>query len=196
MLRQDPDVIMVGEIRDNETAQIAVRAALTGHIVFSTLHTNDAVGVVIRLTNMGIEPFLVSSAVTLAIAQRLYRTICEDCRTYVEPRIVKERLQEEGITENRLRKLGLGISEDREYAVGKGCPRCKGTGYFGRKAFFEMFNVTQEAKDLIISKDFTESGLKRLAVEQGMSTLFQAGRRAVERGLTTIEEVIRVCGGE
>lgn len=194
MLRQDPDVIMVGEIRDLETAEIAIRAALTGHIVFSTLHTNDAIGIVLRLTDMGIDPFLVSSAITLAIAQRLYRTICEDCRSYVEPEIIKESLEEEGITESRLKKLGLEISEDREYAIGKGCPKCKGTGYFGRKALFEMFNVTQEAKDLIISKDFTESAIKKLAVEQGMTTLLQSGRQAVERGLTTIEEIIRVCG--
>jgi type II secretory ATPase GspE/PulE/Tfp pilus assembly ATPase PilB-like protein len=193
MLRQDPDVIMVGEIRDNETAEIAVRAALTGHIVFSTLHTNDAIGIVLRLTDMDIEPFLVASALTLAIAQRLYRTICEDCRTYVEPRVVRERLQEEGITQSRLKRLGLQISEDREYAIGKGCPKCKGTGYYGRRALFEMFNVTQEAKDLIISKDFTESALKTLAKQQGMTTLLHAGRRAVEKGLTTIEEVIRVC---
>ena len=193
MLRQDPDVIMVGEIRDDETAEIAVRAALTGHVVFSTLHTNDAIGIVLRLTDMGIEPFLVASALTTAIAQRLYRTICDDCRTYVEPRIVRERLREEGITELRLEKLGLQISEDREYATGKGCPKCKGTGYYGRRALFEMFNVTQEAKDLIISKDFTESALKNLAIEQGMISLLNAGRLAVERGLTTIEEVIRVC---
>jgi type II secretory ATPase GspE/PulE/Tfp pilus assembly ATPase PilB-like protein/pSer/pThr/pTyr-binding forkhead associated (FHA) protein len=193
ILRQDPDVIMVGEIRDNETAEIAVRASLTGHVVFSTLHTNDAIGIVLRLTDMDIEPFLVASALTMAIAQRLYRTICDDCRTYVQPRIVRERLQEEGITESRLKRLGLEVSEDREYATGKGCPKCKGTGYYGRRALFEMFNVTQEAKDLIISKDFTESALKSLAMEQGMATLLQAGRRAVERGLTTIEEVIRVC---
>jgi len=194
MLRQDPDVIMVGEIRDHETAEIAIRAAITGHIVFSTLHTNDAVGIIIRLTDMGVDPFLVSSSLSLAIAQRLYRTICEDCRIYVEPKIIMERLKEEGISETRLRKLGLEISEDREYSMGKGCPKCRGTGYYGRRALFEIFNLTQEAKDLIISKDFSESELKRLAVEQGMSTLLMAGRRSVDRGLTTVEEIIRVCG--
>jgi len=193
MLRHDPDVIMVGEIRDHETAEIAIRAAITGHIVFSTLHTNDAVGIVLRLTDMGIEPFLVSSSLGLAIAQRLYRTICEDCRLYVEPKIILERLKEEGINESRLRKMGLDISRDREYSIGKGCPKCRGTGYFGRRAIFEMFNITQEAKDLIISKDFRESELKKLAIEQGMVTLLQAGRRAIDRGITTVEEIIRVC---
>jgi type IV pilus assembly protein PilB len=194
ILRQDPDVIMVGEIRDQETAQIAIRSALTGHIVFSTLHTNDAIGIVLRLTDMGIDPFLVSSALTLAVAQRLYRTICEDCKSYIESEIVWERLDEEGITESRLTKLGISISGDREYAVGKGCPKCRGTGYFGRQALFEMFNVTQEAKNMLTSKDFTETALKKLATKQGMSTLLHAGRRAVEQGMTTVEEIIRVCG--
>jgi type II secretory ATPase GspE/PulE/Tfp pilus assembly ATPase PilB-like protein len=194
MLRQDPDVIMVGEIRDHETAEIAIRAAITGHIVFSTLHTNDAVGIIIRLTDMGIQPFLVASSLSLAIAQRLYRTICEDCRIYVEPKIILDHLKEEGVTENRLKHLGLEISEDREYSMGKGCPKCRGTGYFGRRALFEIFNLTQEAKDMIIRKDFSESDLKRLAVSQGMSSLLQAGRRAVDRGVTTVEEIIRVCG--
>ena len=142
------------------------------------------------------DPFLVSSALTLAVAQRLYRTICEDCKSYIESDIVWERLDEEGITESKLTKLGITISGNREYAVGKGCPKCRGTGYFGRRALFEMFNVTQEAKNLLSSKDFTESGLKRLATEQGMSTLLQAGRRAVEQGMTTVEEIIRVCGEE
>ncbi|MBN1104701.1 MAG: Flp pilus assembly complex ATPase component TadA [Deltaproteobacteria bacterium] len=196
MLRQDPDVIMVGEIRDHDTAEIAIRAAITGHIVFSTLHTNDAVGIIIRLTDMGVDPFMVASALSLAIAQRLYRTICEDCRIYVEPKVVMERLREVGVTEGRLKKLGLEISEDREYSIGKGCPKCRGTGFFGRRALFEMFNLTQEAKDLIVSKDFSEGELKKLAAGQGMTTLLHAGRRAVERGVTTVEEIIRVCGGE
>ncbi|MEW6668218.1 MAG: ATPase, T2SS/T4P/T4SS family [Thermodesulfobacteriota bacterium] len=196
MLRQDPDVIMVGEIRDHDTAEIAIRAAITGHIVFSTLHTNDAVGIIIRLTDMGVEPFMVASALSLAIAQRLYRTICEDCRIYVEPKIVMDRLREAGVSEGRLKKLGLEISEDREYSVGKGCPKCRGTGYFGRRALFEMFDLTQEAKDLIVSKDFSEGELKKLAAKQGMTSLLHAGRRAVERGVTTVEEIIRVCGGE
>ncbi|MBW1799417.1 MAG: Flp pilus assembly complex ATPase component TadA [Deltaproteobacteria bacterium] len=194
MLRQDPDVIMVGEIRDQETAEIAIRAAITGHIVFSTLHTNDAVGIVIRLTDMHIDPFLVASSLSLAIAQRLYRTICEDCRIYVEPKIILDNLKEAGVAERRLHHLGLDISEDREYSIGKGCPKCRGTGYFGRRALFEIFDLTKEAKDMIISKDFSESELKKLAVQDGMKTLLQAGRRVVDRGITTVEEVIRVCG--
>jgi type II secretory ATPase GspE/PulE/Tfp pilus assembly ATPase PilB-like protein len=145
---------------------------------------------------MGIDPFLVSSALTLAVAQRLYRTICEDCKSYIDSDIVWERLHEEGISQSRLTKMGLSISGDRDYAVGNGCPKCRGTGYFGRRALFEMFNVTQEAKNLLTSKDFTESGLKKLATEQGMSTLLHGGRRAVELGMTTIEEIIRVCGEE
>ena len=194
MLRQDPDVIMVGEMRDQDTAEIAIRAAITGHIVFSTLHTNSSVGIVLRLTDMGIDPFLVSSALSLAIAQRLYRTICEDCRVYVEPNIILKSLNESGITENRLVQLGLEISEDREYSMGKGCAKCRGTGYFGRRALFEIFNLTQEAKDMMVSKTFNESELKKLAQQQGMITLLQAGRRAVDRGTTTVEEIIRVCG--
>ena len=194
MLRQDPDVIMVGEIRDDETAEIAIRAALTGHIVFSTIHTNNAIGIVLRLTDMEIDPFLVSSSLTLAIAQRLYRTICEDCKMFTSPEIIRERLREDGVTDERLQKLGLTISEDIEYATGKGCPKCRGTGYFGRRALFEIFNVTQEAKDLIVSSDFKESSLKQLAIDQGMTTLLQAGKKAVDRGYTTIEEIIRVCG--
>jgi type II secretory ATPase GspE/PulE/Tfp pilus assembly ATPase PilB-like protein len=184
----------VGEIRDHETAEIAIRAAITGHIVFSTLHTNDAVGIIMRLRDMGIDPFLIASSLSLAIAQRLYRTICEDCRIYAEPQVILKALEEQGITENRLKKLGLEISEDREYSMGKGCPKCRGTGYFGRRALFEMFNLTQEAKDLIISRDFSESELKKLSAEQGMINLVRAGRRAVDRGTTTVEEVIRVCG--
>ncbi|MBW2208856.1 MAG: Flp pilus assembly complex ATPase component TadA, partial [Deltaproteobacteria bacterium] len=194
MLRQDPDVIMVGEMRDQETAEIAIRAAITGHIVFSTLHTNSSVGIVLRLTDMGIDPFLVSSALSLAIAQRLYRTICEDCRVYVEPNIILNSLKESGVPESRLVQLGLEISEDREYSMGKGCAKCRGTGYFGRRALFEIFNLTQEAKDMMISKEFNESELKKLAQQQGMVTLLQAGRRAVDRGTTTVEEIIRVCG--
>jgi len=194
MLRQDPDVIMVGEIRDQETAEIAIRAAITGHIVFSTLHTNSAVGIVLRLADMGIEPFLLSSALSLAIAQRLYRTICEDCRVYVEPKIILDNLNEAGVTEKRLVQLGLEISEDREYSMGKGCAKCRGTGFFGRRALFEIFNLTQEAKDMMVSKEFNESELKKLAQQQGMVTLLQAGRRAVDRGITTVEEIIRVCG--
>ena len=111
----------------------------------------------------------------------------------MEPKIILERLKEEGINESRLRKMGLDISRDREYSIGKGCPKCRGTGYFGRRAIFEMFNITQEAKDLIINKDFRESELRKLAIDQGMVTLLQAGRRAIDRGITTIEEIIRVC---
>ena len=194
MLRQDPDVIMVGEIRDHDTAEIAIRAAITGHIVFSTLHTNNAIGIIMRLRDMGIDPFLIASSLSLAIAQRLYRTICEDCRIYAEPQVILKALEEQGITKNRLKNLGLEISEDREYSMGKGCPKCRGTGYFGRRALFEIFNLTQEAKDLIISRDFSESDMKKLAAEQGMVNLLRAGRLAVDRGTTTVEEIIRVCG--
>lgn len=181
ILRQDPDVIMVGEIRDYETAEMAVRAALTGHLVFSTLHTNDAVGTIVRLLNMGIEPFLVCSALTMSVAQRLVRKICPDCKEMVQP------------TGDMLAGLGLDPRDPSvRFYQGRGCPKCKGTGYFGRTGIFEILEVNQRIKDLVLQGALPET-IHRMAIEQGMVTLRQCAVRKVLQGVTTFSEVLRVC---
>lgn len=181
ILRQDPDVIMVGEIRDYETAEMAVRAALTGHLVFSTLHTNDAVGTIVRLLNMGIEPFLVCSALTMSVAQRLVRKICPECRELVEP------------TADMLAGLGLDPKDTSvRFYQGRGCPKCKGTGYFGRTGVFEILEVNQRIKDLVLQGALPET-IHRMAIEQGMVTLRQCAVKKVLSGITTFAEVLRVC---
>ncbi|MEJ5377829.1 MAG: ATPase, T2SS/T4P/T4SS family [bacterium] len=181
ILRQDPDVIMVGEIRDYETAEMAVRAALTGHLVFSTLHTNDAVGTIVRLLNMGIEPFLVCSALTMSVAQRLVRKICPDCKEVVQP------------SADMLAGLGLDPRDSSvRFYQGKGCPKCKGTGYYGRTGVFEILEVNQRIKDLVLQGALPET-IHRMAIEQGMVTLRQCAVRKVLSGITTFSEVLRVC---
>jgi type IV pilus assembly protein PilB len=179
-LRQDPDIIMVGEIRDFETAQIAVQAALTGHLVLSTVHTNDAPGTVTRLIDMGIEPFLISSAVILILAQRLIRKICMDCR---EPIKVHPQL---------LIDLGVPPDEVKSYTVykGKGCPICNNTGYKGRIGLYEVMPMKEEVKELVLSRAST-SEIKKEAIRMGMKTLRQSGIIKIKDGLTTIEEVLR-----
>jgi type IV pilus assembly protein PilB len=179
-LRQDPDIIMVGEIRDFETAQIAVQAALTGHLVLSTVHTNDAPGTITRLIDMGIEPFLISSAVILILAQRLIRKICMDCR---EPIKAHPQL---------LIDLGVPPDEVKSFPVykGKGCPICNNTGYKGRIGLYEVMPMKEEVKELILSRSST-SEVKKEAIRLGMKTLRQSGILKVKDGMTTIEEVLR-----
>jgi type IV pilus assembly protein PilB len=179
-LRQDPDIIMVGEIRDFETAQIAVQAALTGHLVLSTVHTNDAPGTVTRLIDMGIEPFLISSAVILILAQRLIRKICMDCR---EPIKVHPQL---------LIDLGIPPDEVKSFPAykGKGCPICNNTGYKGRIGLYEVMPMKEEVKELILSRAST-SEIKKEAIRLGMKTLRQSGIMKIKDGVTTIEEVLR-----
>ncbi|MBM4308115.1 MAG: type IV-A pilus assembly ATPase PilB [Deltaproteobacteria bacterium] len=179
-LRQDPDIIMVGEIRDFETAQIAVQAALTGHLVLSTVHTNDAPGTVTRLIDMGIEPFLISSAVILILAQRLIRKICMECR---EPIKVHPQL---------LIDLGVSPDEVKNFPVykGKGCSICNNTGYKGRVGLYEVMAIKEEIKELILSRAST-SEVKKEAMRLGMKTLRQSGIIKIRDGLTTIEEVLR-----
>jgi type IV pilus assembly protein PilB len=179
-LRQDPDIIMVGEIRDFETAQIAVQAALTGHLVLSTVHTNDAPGTITRLIDMGIEPFLISSAVILILAQRLIRKICMDCR---EPIKVHPQL---------LIDLGIPADEVKSFEVykGKGCPICNNTGYKGRVGLYEVMPMKEEVKELILSRAST-SEIKKEAIRLGMKTLRQSGIMKIKDGVTTIEEVLR-----
>jgi type IV pilus assembly protein PilB len=179
-LRQDPDIIMVGEIRDFETAQIAVQAALTGHLVLSTVHTNDAPGTITRLIDMGIEPFLISSAVILILAQRLIRKICMDCR---EPIKVHPQL---------LIDLGIPPDEVKSFPVykGKGCPICNNTGYKGRVGLYEVMPMREEVKELVLSRA-SNTEIKKEAMRLGMKTLRQSGVMKVKDGVTTIEEVLR-----
>jgi len=179
-LRQDPDIIMVGEIRDFETAQIAVQAALTGHLVLSTVHTNDAPGTITRLIDMGIEPFLISSAVILILAQRLIRKICMDCR---EPIKVHPQL---------LIDLGVPPDEVKSLTIykGKGCPICNNTGYKGRVGLYEVMPMKEDIKELVLSRAST-SEVKKEAIRLGMKTLRQSGILKIKNGLTTIEEVLR-----
>jgi general secretion pathway protein E len=183
ILRQDPDVIMVGEIRDNETAQYAIQAALTGHLVFSTLHTNDASSSISRLVDLGVERFLISSTLVGSMAQRLVRKICPHCATerYLEPEEV-----------NTLR---LAVPQGKRVKVkeGEGCFECRGTGYFGRSGIFEMMPLDEGVKNLIIQgADAPE--IKREAVKNGMRTLRQSALRKLAEGVTTFEEVVRVTG--
>jgi general secretion pathway protein E len=181
-LRQDPDVIMVGEIRDAETAEIAIHAALTGHLVFSTLHTNDSFGAVTRLVDMGIEPFLVSSSVIAVMAQRLIRRICAGCRIAHEP--TPAELREIGISTEAL--AGRPI-----YRIGPGCPACKQRGYRGRIGIHELLVVDDAVRNLIMQKA-DASQIRRLATSRGMPTLREDGARKVLEGITTIEEILRV----
>jgi type IV pilus assembly protein PilB len=175
-LRQDPDVIMVGEIRDQETAEIAVRAALTGHLVLSTLHTNDAPSTITRLIDVGIEPFLVASAVRLVVAQRLVRRICIECKTADVPDEVLARQ--------------LGIEPSIPVTRGKGCPACNGTGYKGRTAIYESMPVSEPLAELI-SRRAPTAELRRLAREEGMRTLREVAVKKLGEGVTTPEEVLR-----
>ena len=179
-LRQDPDRIMVGETRDLETAQIAIQASLTGHLVFTTLHTNDAPGAVTRLIDMGVEPFLVSSTLAAVLGQRLLRSICPKCRTAYRP---NEALLAELDTSRR----DIG---DKQFYYGKGCDACNNTGYKGRKGIYELLQITDPIRELINEHAPTVT-LKQKAIELGMVTLRQDGLRSIFAGDTTIEEVLK-----
>jgi type IV pilus assembly protein PilB len=179
-LRQDPDIIMVGEIRDFETAEIAIKAALTGHLVLSTLHTNDAPSTINRLLNMGVEPFLVGSSVNVIVAQRLARKICPDCRGPVE--VAPQALVEIGVPEE--------ISSSPSLFAGKGCNNCSGTGYKGRIALYEVMPMFEEIKDLVLMGAST-SEIRREAMRLGMKTLRQSGVSMMLEGTTTYQEVLR-----
>ncbi|MBP2295465.1 ATPase, T2SS/T4P/T4SS family [Azospirillum rugosum] len=194
ILRQDPDVIMVGECRDTETAAMAIQASLTGHIVFSTIHTNDAVGVVTRLLDMDIDRFLVANALTLAIAQRLVRTVCPHCEARVPGTKVRRQLMDDGICDQRLASLGIEIGDDASYAQGMGCVQCRNTGYLGRHAVFEVFEMTNAARSMIMAPNFNADELRRAARDAGMTTLISHGLHQIEAGLTTHAEVLRVLG--
>lgn len=181
VLRHDPDVILVGEVRDTETAEIAIQAALTGHLVFSTLHTNDAASAATRLLDMGVEPFLVASVVRAIVAQRLVRVICPECKEGYPPN--GEALREIGISSFQL--------EGGVVYRGRGCPACSETGYRGRSGIYEMLIVSDAIRHLIMEKADSTS-ICRQAVEEGMKTLREDGAQKVIAGLTTLEEVVRV----
>jgi type IV pilus assembly protein PilB len=181
-LRQDPDIMLVGEIRDKETAEIAVQAALTGHIVLSTLHTNDAPSSVIRLVDMGIEPFLISSSVIGVIAQRLVRKICPKCKKEIKITPDIEKI----LNENEIGNTAITLYK------GEGCPYCKDTGYKGRIAIFELMVITENIREMII-KNVSTGKLRQAAVKEGMCLLKIDGIKKVCEGVTTIDEVLRVA---
>jgi type IV pilus assembly protein PilB len=179
ILRQDPDIVMVGEIRDNETADIAVKAALTGHQVLSTLHTNDAAGAITRLDDMGIEPFLISSSVLMSCAQRLVRRVCTNCRDEFVPE------------PEMFEKLGMKTDKGVNFYHGHGCDRCKGRGYLGRAAIIEALPMSEAVRRLII-KRASAAVIKNQAVSEGMKTLRMIGLEKAAEGVTTLEEIWRV----
>jgi general secretion pathway protein E len=182
VLRQDPDVIMVGEVRDIETARMAIQSSLTGHLVFSTLHTNDSAGAITRLLDLGVEPYLVSSSLVAILAQRLVRKVCPDCRQQVVP------------TERELRELGLGrLPSDKpaNFCVGAGCDRCFQTGYRGRTGVYELLLIDEQIKNLIYKLQ-SAGAIKRVALDAGLRTLRMDGARKVLEGITTVAEVLRV----
>jgi general secretion pathway protein E len=174
---------MVGEIRDLETAEIAMQASLTGHLVLSTLHTNDAPSALIRLIDMGIEPFLVASSLTTVLAQRLVRMVCPHCKESYEPSDVERSYFRE--------EEGKGGGESLLLYRGKGCDKCKGRGYFGRTGIFELLVIDNEIRPMITDKIDSQS-IKNHAVSRGMKTLRQDGIEKVIKGITTLEEVLRV----
>ncbi|MEZ0387828.1 MAG: GspE/PulE family protein, partial [Verrucomicrobium sp.] len=179
-LRQDPDRIMVGEMRDVETAQIAIQASLTGHLVLSTLHTNDAAGAVTRLIDMGVEPFLVAATLEGVLAQRLLRTICKECVTPYEPSPII------------LNQLGLSQSDigNKHFFTGSGCGKCGNSGYKGRKGIYELLDINDPLRELITQKAPTLA-IRQKAIELGMQTLREDGLRNIYDGVTTIEEVLK-----
>ena len=181
LLRQDPDVIMVGEIRDEETARTAIQAALTGHLVFSTLHTNDACSAITRLINMGVEPYLIGAALNVVLAQRLVRRVCAKCRqAYDPPRTIRKALERMGV-------------ENETFYKGVGCKSCRNTGYKGRIGVHELLVISDELRDAVVN-DPSINNVRRIANAGGMITLKHDGFRKVREGITTIEEVFHIVG--
>jgi type II secretory ATPase GspE/PulE/Tfp pilus assembly ATPase PilB-like protein len=181
ILRQDPDIIMIGETRDQETAQIAIQSALTGHLVLSTLHTNDAPSSITRLIDMGIEPFLIASSVVISIAQRLVRKLCDKCKQPYEPQA------------DVLQRLGLTAEQAKQIKFFKpvGCDECGNTGYKGRLPIFEVMQMTEDMAKLTMERSDTTQ-LKKQAQKDGMTLLIEDGIRKIKEGLTTVEEVLSV----
>ncbi|HYW80248.1 MAG TPA: ATPase, T2SS/T4P/T4SS family [Thermoguttaceae bacterium] len=181
LLRQDPDVIMVGEVRDEETSRMTIQAALTGHLVFSTLHTNDACSAITRLINMGVEPYLIGAALNMVLAQRLVRRVCAKCRETYEPaRVVRKALE----------KMGF---EFDTFHKGVGCKSCRNTGFKGRIGVHELLNISDELRDAIVS-DASVANIRKIAAADGMITLAHDGFRKVREGITTVEEIFHIVG--
>ena len=181
ILRQDPDVIMIGEVRDEETAATAIQSSLTGHLVFSTLHTNDSAGAVSRLLDFGVEPYLVSSSLLGIMAQRLLRRICPDCKQPYQPSV------------NELRELGIGqnLPENIKFYIGAGCEKCFDTGYRGRIGIYELMIIDEQLREMIYQKE-SAGAIKKKAISLGLQTLRMDGARKVAQGITSIAEVLRV----
>jgi len=200
LLRQDPDIIMVGEIRDNETAEIAIHAAMTGHLVLSTLHTNDSVGTLARLGDMGIPSFLLAGTTNLIIAQRLVRKICPNCiQSYkLDPKAIKEleaqfnikNILDTMVEKNIISKKQASLKNILFYR-GKGCDNCEHTGYKGRIGIYETLEVTKEISELI-SKKANTNEIKKQALKQGMMTILEDGFVKAKNGITTLEEIVSV----
>lgn len=185
ILRQDPDVIMIGEIRDRETAEIAIQASLTGHLVFSTLHTNDAPSALTRLSDMGIEPYLLASSILAILAQRLVRTICPHCKVFYTP-------TDEELSELSLKRKQL---QNNQLAKGKGCKECFHSGYKGRLALYELMHMSSKLKSQVLKSPDGEK-LRKIAIQEKMTSLFENGMEQVLKGLTTGSEVLRVTKSE
>lgn len=199
ILRQDPNVIMVGEIRDGETAELAVHAALTGHLVFSTVHTNNAIGALPRLIDLGIEPFLIASAVRVIAAQRLVRQICPDCKEemHVPDNIIERiKMELEGVTDEEKVKYGLDPTQGFKFHHGRGCKNCNGLGLKGRLALYEAIELDNEMQNLIVEQDGSAPPVERLARSRGFITLKQDGILKMLLGLTTLAELERVTEGD
>ncbi|MBU1167647.1 GspE/PulE family protein, partial [Patescibacteria group bacterium] len=195
IVRQDPDIIMIGEIRDEETASIAVNSAMTGHLVLSTIHTNDSSTTLPRLLDMGVEPFLSASTVNVAVAQRLVRKICTKCRASVELPVKKVNEIKLQFSKEAQKKLLEYIRDGRLTVYkGKGCKTCHNTGYTGRAGIFEVLEITEEVKSLIMQRA-NAAKIQKQAVKEGMTTMVEDGLRKVAEGRTTIDEVLRVTRG-
>ena len=198
ILRQDPNIIMVGEIRDSETAELAIHAALTGHLVLSTLHTNNALGAIPRLVDMGIEPFLLASSLQVVAAQRLVRKICPYCKTTEEfsPNIIeKVKMALQTISSEEAKKYGVDMEQPLVFSHGKGCVECQNSGYKGRVAIHEAFELTNRAQEIITEQKNSEAEIAKEAIRQGMVTLKQDGLLKALMGLTTLAEIERVTEG-
>jgi len=193
ILRQDPDIVMVGEIRDQETAEVATQAALTGHLVLSTLHTNDASGAIPRLLNMGVKPFVIAPALSVVIAQRLVRKLCQACKK--EARLSPMVLEKINyILKQVSKKSGVDVPKTLQFYHSAGCKECGNLGYLGRVGVYEVLENTEEVQKLILAQTSSMSDFKKAAVLQGMLTMAQDGLLKALEGITDVEEVFRVVG--
>jgi len=193
-LRQDPNIMMVGEIRDTETAELAINASLTGHLVFSTLHTNDAAGAPPRMIDMGVEPFLLISALTCVVAQRVLRRLCTECRQYTDipPETEAELKTTLGPIYTMIEEKWKKENKKMQIPKAVGCSKCNGTGYLGRIALYEVMPISEKISKLIVSHS-SASEIQKQAIDEGMLTMKQDGYVKVLEGITTIDEVLRVA---